>query len=994
MNRGTYVSMPIPGFRAMPAWRRLALLVLAAAGFALAPPARALDPAVPASHYTLTRWNADDGMPHSQVYAIGQGLDGFLWLTTWEGTARFDGLGFSPVPGLREASGGRVASRTLWRDDDGSMLVAVDGAGLMRVPVDGAPGPACRGIDALPAVRLAAATGGGAWIAATDGLYRMRPGGRCERVPGGESLAGRQVNALLAQADGSLWLGLPRGLYRWRDGQVEPLGAGLGLAPGEVRALVRDGDGATWIAGEQGVWRHQGGRTVRLRADRAEGLLVDRAGAVWVAATDAAVLRHWNGRWERLGSEHGVVGYATGALFEDREGLLWFGTTHGLYRIADGPVRGIVRQPGLPSDYVRSVLQTGDGTVWIGHADGLSVLHEGRMRQVYPAPGTPPSSVLALAPAADGGAWVGTYNRGVVHVAAGGAPVRTLVPEDQPFGAEQVRALLEDPDGTLWIGTERGVVAWRDGLLHAEPLPGLPALPVRAFHRGDDGRLWIGLLGGLAWREPDGHLVVQRPGSPYPAQSAFDFHPDPGGGMWIATDRGLLHHGPGGYRAYGEAHGLGGSTVFRVLADDSGHLWLSSNHGVMRVPRSAFAAVDRGERDRLDVALFTRDDGMPSRQANGGSWPAGWRMRDGELWIPTAAGIAVFDPAPQVAPERGAVPLVIDALQVNGEERLPSAPGLVPAGGRVQIRYAGLSLRQPGALRYRYRLHGVDPDWVEAGTAREVTYTNLPGGRLRFEVEVASSLGGWARPAASTAIEFDVATSWWRQPWVVVAAGVAVLGLLVLLHHGLGRRLRERQRRLEAIVAQRTEQLRRTNDELEAASRERELLIEQLAYQASHDPLTGLPNRRAGDRALASALQQADANHGPVCVAIVDVDRFKHINDRYGHQAGDRVLAQVALQLQASLREPGLTVARLGGEEFLVVLGQTTRDAAVAVLERARRAVAAMPLGLDGDTAACCTISIGLVQRQGQEGIDALLQRADAALYEAKRQGRDRIVTG
>src|SRR5690606_37252902 len=264
-------------------------------------------------------------------------------------------------------------------------------------------------------------------------------------------------------ADGSLWLGLPRGLYRWRDGQVEPLGAGLGLAPGEVRALVRAGDGATWIAGEQGVWRHQGGRTVRLRADRAEGLLVDRAGAVWVAATDAAVLRHWNGRWERLGSEHGVVGYATGALFEDREGLLWFGTTHGLYRIADGPVRGIVRQPGLPSDYVRSVLQTGDGTVWIGHADGLSVLHEGRMRQVYPAPGTPPSSVLALAPAADGGAWVGTYNRGVVHVAAGGAPVRTLVPEDQPFGAEQVRALLEDPDGTLWIGTERGVVAWRDG---------------------------------------------------------------------------------------------------------------------------------------------------------------------------------------------------------------------------------------------------------------------------------------------------------------------------------------------------------------------------------------------------------------------------------------------------------------------------------------------------------------------------------------------------
>src|SRR5690606_7907259 len=211
VNRGTCASMPsaLGTHRAMRAWRRLALVVLACAGLLPATPSRALDPEMRAAHYTVTRWSADDGLPHSQIHDIGQDPDGFLWVATWEGTARFDGLGFTPVRGLHEAAGGRLASRLVWRDDDGSMLVAIDGPGLLRASSDRAPGPACAGTAELPVARIAAAAGGGAWLAAAEGLYRLRPGGRCERVPGGESLAGRAVNALLAQDDGSLWLGLP-----------------------------------------------------------------------------------------------------------------------------------------------------------------------------------------------------------------------------------------------------------------------------------------------------------------------------------------------------------------------------------------------------------------------------------------------------------------------------------------------------------------------------------------------------------------------------------------------------------------------------------------------------------------------------------------------------------------------------------------------------------------------------------------------------------------
>src|SRR5690606_35808396 len=154
---------------------------------------------------------------------------------------------------------------------DGSMLVAVDGPGLLRVPPQGPARPACRDIPALQVSQLAAGIDGAPWLAARDGLYRLQPDGRCPRVTGGQSPAGRSVNGMLAQEDGSLWLGLRGGLFRWHGGRLEALGERLGLPAGEVRALVRDAGGATWIASERGVWRHRGGRLQAMRPERAEG---------------------------------------------------------------------------------------------------------------------------------------------------------------------------------------------------------------------------------------------------------------------------------------------------------------------------------------------------------------------------------------------------------------------------------------------------------------------------------------------------------------------------------------------------------------------------------------------------------------------------------------------------------------------------------------------------------------------------------------------------
>lgn len=970
--------------------RRAAALLLAAA-CALPGAGWALDPTLPPERYTVTAWTADDGLPHSQVHNISQTDDGFLWLSTWEGTARFDGRDFRGVARLRHPDGRRLPSRLLWREADGSMLVGVEHLGLMRVPFEGEARPACERYPGLRAMRIVRGVDGIPWIAAEDALYRSQVDGSCTRIEAA-TLAGQEVLGFLAHADGSLWIGNRRGLYRWHDGVLEPLGAALGLPPGEVRALWQARDASVWIVGDHGVWRWDGRSLARMRSERAEAVLEDRQGVIWIAATDSLLLRYWRGQWSQLDAASGLVGYPTGALFEDREGLLWMGTTHGLFRIADGPVWDLGRQEGLPSEYVRSVLQTADGDIWIGHSRGLSRRRGGVLGQVFPVDGGGSSSVLALAPARGGGVWAGTYNRGVLRLDGGDRPAVRQLDADGPLASMQVRALLEDPDGTLWIGTERGLMAWRDGQLDPEPLPGLANLPVRALYRSPGGDLWIGLLSGVVRREAGGRLVRHAPETDYPASSAFDFLADADGAVWIASDRGLVRYRAGSFRLFGRGEGFAGSSLFRVLADDFDNLWTSGNRGVARIPRSSFAAVEQGRAPRLEMQVFGRDDGMPSRQANGGSGPAGWRMDSGQLWIPTPSGVAVFDPARVMNEYRANVPLVIDQVLVDG--RLQPAARLheLPAGARLSIQYVGTSLRNPVGLVYRYRMHGFDRDWIEAGQTREAAYTNLPAGRLQFEVQVARTPADWSRPASVARFDLEVQAPWWMRAWVLGLAAAALLLVLLGLHQWLGRRQRLRARRLEWQVAQRTEELREKHRQLEDASRQREALMQQLAHQARHDALTGLPNRRASDEQLEQAIARTEVSGAPLCVAIIDLDRFKLVNDRYGHQVGDRVLAAVGGQLRASL--PDVFVGRTGGEEFLAVLENTPLALARERLEEARRALAGLPAMPQTVEAPGCTASIGLAERRPGEDADAVLARADQGLYAAKRQGRDRIVVG
>ncbi|MBD9370269.1 ligand-binding sensor domain-containing diguanylate cyclase [Xanthomonas sp. XNM01] len=983
-----------------PACRTVRLTLRRLLGLALlclSPAALALDPQRSVDEYTVTAWTMEDGLPHNLVHSIGQDQAGLLWIGTWEGAARFNGRQFSAfdattVPGMQIAG-----VRSILPEADGSVLFGTAQFGVLQRKAGRWTRVAEAALGGLAVSTLHRDRAGELWIGTESSLFRLDAQGRVQEPGQDPRLNGALTYVLLQDTDGAMLVGNSRGLFRMTAGGIEDLGRRVGLPAEAVRGLVRARDGGLWVAGDGGVWHLHDGRAVPLLRERVEAVLDDRDGNLWMLRAAGGLVRRGADGLQVLGERHGLVGRGSPALFEDREGLIWAGTTNGLFRISDGAVYGIGTAGGLGDDYVRTILQARDGGIWIGHASGLDLWRDGQPQRVrLAADGQPQPSVMALAEDAGGRILVGTYDQGVLGVLAGDG-VRTRIDKASGLPSDHVRAILQDRDGSVWIGTGGGLVRWRDGRperIYGEA-DGLPARFVRTLYQARDGTVWIGTSGGIAALRRDGTLRGWRPADGFPAVGSFDFLEDADGTLWIASDRGVLRMRDGRFSQYDHRVGLPRDTVLRILDDGAGNLWLSSNYGVFRIPRAGFDEVDRGTRTQLVVEVFDHNDGMPSSQANGSSAPAGWRMRDGRLWFPTARGVVVIDPTVASRQRARDTPLLIEAAEVDGQPLpLDVTPVLPPDARRLTVHYAAISLRAPGKLRYRYRLSGFEHAWVDAGGGTEAAYTNLPPGRFRFEVQATNAPADWSGTVASAGFDLQVEPPFWYRFWFLLscAAGLAVLAVLV--HLGMTARQRAHRRRLRALVEQGTRELRLKNEALERSDREREALMQQLAWQATHDTLTGLPNRRAGDQRLDQAIAAAEATGAPLCVALIDIDHFKRVNDRHGHAAGDAVLCRVAATMGEFAERQAIFISRHGGEEFLACMPGRHLAQAEAAMAMLAAAIAGQQLRLDDGASLHCTVSAGVAALVPGQSAHALLAVADQRLHEAKQQGRDRIVAG
>ena len=962
---------------------------------------RALQPDKAFHHYVRNNWSIQDGLPQISAIAIAQDRDGYLWVGTQSGLARFDGVRFTRYTPESEPGLPGIWIRALHLARDGKLWIGTykgvtvyDGTGFTPMPAADA--------QRWPALEVNAFiedASGRMWVATASGVFRGPVGpvqaGRLQAVPGSPLLA----QSLLARRDG-LWVGA-RGAVHHLAGdqwQAQPL---AGDAASAAVNRLADTQGRLWAATAQGLFVR--GAEGWARSDAApqlsqapvELLYADGQGNLW-AGGDIGLARIRGGRVAEFiaaSDAGGIAGLRT--AFEDRENNLWFGSQwEGLTRLRDSWTRRFSTAEGLNDRVVWALAPDPDQRrVWVGGNDGVSVFADGRFTLVVRGDALPHPHGYNLLAEADR-LWIGT-RRGLAVIEHEGARAGQLQLPSMfaPLAAAQVNGIVRTGDGDLWIATSEGLYQLRDGRLRRyAQADGLDDARVRYFHRTREGRTLAGTQGGLFEMRGERFAPVGIDSGLSPGLDVTAITQLADGRLVIGTliEQSYVLDG-GHWHTLGREQGLPANSPF-FLTEHAGYLWAAGIRGIARVPLADLAGLASGRLPRVrgEMVLNERGDPMSGQQGfccNGAGNSKGF-LRGDSLWLPTRDGIVVLDTASIVKnPFRPNV--VIERVQVRDQWQPATAlrDGALPADSRdLSFEFTVLSFQDPQSVGVEYRLLGYDRDWRPGNALqRSARFTNLPPGAYTFEVRGFNNAG--VASAAPARLPVSIRARF-HETTLFLALSALLLASVVYAGYRLQRHRHRLQRGLlEGLIQQRTEALEVANHRLEDASQT--------------DPLTALRNRRymanqiPADLAYYDRQIQQGAHQGEVMMfALVDIDHFKAINDTHGHAAGDRALQQFA-QVLGGLVRNGDYVVRWGGEEFLLVFRpMPTRNLAV-IGERVRSAVANRAFDIGGATPLRLTCSIGLSEyplfrdHRVQLGWETMVELADQALYYVKTHGRD-----
>lgn len=920
-------------------------------------------------NYFSESWSTVDGLPHNTVNAIAQTPDGYLWFATWEGVARFNGRHFEIFERSAETGLPDSGIRALSVAENGDLLVAGSRGGIARVtghqwhsypPLGTLINKAM--VDSQQ--RLWLATEG-------EGVVMQSADGSRRQFTEDNGLPANAVHSLFEDSRGFIWVGTTAGLALIDHEQnLTPQFIAEITAP--VFALTADSQQQLLIGTERGLFLLNDQQQLEeLLADvPVSTLLPEESGVLWIGTVDRGLLRLYNNTLEQLSIEQGLPNNRVLALLRDKERSLWVGTNGGIFRLSDAPFTTYTSDQGLADNYVRTVMSDQAECVYVGSSRGLDKICNGSIRNIDLSSHAKGQSVLSLAMDQQQSLWIGTYTEGLLHYADG--EIIAQYRSEDGLAANEVRAILPRPDGSVLVGTAQGLSLIRNGQL-TTPVDAvtLPSPFIMTLHQTDDGRVFIGSGAGVSiWqndkiRQLDFSVLDQ-------AEYAFGFVEDSAAGiLWMTTDRGLVAFDlvTEQLALIGRSHGMPFDKLFKLVIDKQQHFWISTNRGVLRLARQQALDVVYGRRDQINYELFGESDGMASAQANGGSSPSASLHSDGSVWVATSVGASKVQPARLSLFSAVIPPVVLEKLVADGKQySLQQTIELEAGTSRIELEYAGLGYIMPQRIQYRTMLEGFEQDWAARGTQANVQYTNLAPGNYTFNVVASYPDGGWSPVAAK--VSFSIAPHLWQRPLFQLLLLLFLIALIIAAVRWRLSSLKNSELKLKQQVAEKTA---------------------ELAALARLDSLTGLANRRAFDEAMQHELKRARRQQEPLCLALLDIDHFKQVNDKWSHSVGDEVLKQVAATLQQHCRSID-SLARWGGEEFVILLPDTPLALAEEVCDRLRQRVAETSY-TDIVPDLTVTLSIGLAMLEHKDDGKQLLIEADRALYLAKSRGRNTVIT-
>jgi diguanylate cyclase (GGDEF)-like protein len=977
--------------------------------------------------YSFTTFHHDGNNPNSlsnnNTFALVESHDGLIWIGTDPGgldvydpeTGKFSvyvhaendpqSLADNSVWSLMEAKDGAI-----WAGTRGGLSRLDRQTGKFKNYLVDAKNP--RALAGAVVYRIYQDRAGTIWVATRNGLQRYDPQTDdftlfANNPKDSHSISSSNVWAMLEDREGVFWVGTRGGGLNRFDrasgtfkAYQHDLKDAHSLSDNNVWNVYEDSAGRLWVVTENGglnlfdrqtetftSFQHNPNDPFSVSNNDLYWLTEDRSGVLWITSRYGGVNKFYPGLW-RFGLYRSVAGDSNSlssnnvySVLADPDGVLWIGTFGGGINRFDRTIHtNTVYQNdpkddhSLSNDKVQYLFRDEKGVLWASTSGGgLNRLdpRTGKFsvfKHSTEDPDTLSSNFLTtIATAANGRLWVGTLGYGLdLFNPQTGKVEKTYAnnPTDpNSLTEDTVYDLAVDAAGRVWIATARG------GLELLDPKTGQ-----FTHHRAVDG---------------DENTIL--------GDTVHSIFLDEAGGMvWAGTASGLsgLNLATQQWQNYTTRDGLPNDTVVGVEPGPKGELWVSTGKGIshFNIAQKTFTNYDA--RDGLQGDQF--------EIASSSSSP------DGEIYFGGSNGLTVVHPN-DLAKNAYLPPVVFTDFQLFNQS-IPVGSAMLPKPVEktqqiilqydqsvFTIQFAALSYQLSSKNLYQYKMVGFDKDWSPPRSKREVTYTNLPAGEYTFMVRAANNDGVWNDTAAQVMI-IKVLPPWWETWWF---RGAIALLLIGLIYGGVNLRIRNinaMNRTLERRVTERTQELEDAQDRLSMANEELQSQLDEITdlekvvrEMAIHDALTNLYNRHYLSERLPGEFNRAQHEHHCIAFLLMDIDHFKMVNDRFGHQNGDLALRQVSQIVLSRIRESDIA-CRYGGEEFMVIMANIEIPEVLERAEQLRQAIEALRITDQGQEI-CITASIGVAIYPLHGGSqDQILSCADAALYQAKHAGRNQVV--
>ena len=821
------------------------------------------------TEYTLREWHEQDGLPSDEMSAVQQGPQGFLWVASSNGLARFDGAVFEP---MEVPAGGIPRGLTLIPDgaDAKVRVLAMPGnlasthtAGFFKLS-DGQfrfePEPALNG---RVAQTIFADMNGARWIGCEDGTVLRRQGDQTRVFEPPANFVSKKAASFATDKEGQLWILRTNRLEKWQRDQLTDV---LLARPEPELRIASSTTGGIWLFTRTALWRSTptGFEQVLTLPDRQgahfiQTAIEDSHGYLWVGTRSQGLFRiaGQNILHVPTSSEY-VVG-----LCEDSEGNLWAACNGGgLSRLRVRAHRLIDRSSGLKDNFSYTVAEDTTGAIWLANRDGgMARIANGVIDPVSARTGWREFSAMSVYPSPDGTVWM-TTGLGVYRTDAANPETAMRVPAFNAF--HNIRATFVAHNGDYWVAIDPDrVMRWRNNQLDPfGPAEGFDGHEVRALAEDANGHIWLGAADGRLFRSNGNRFerVTFPNAETCGSLQVIRFESD-GTILLGSTRRGLVIFPAGDLsrpRFLDTTRGLPSNNITQLLQDDLDRTWFASRTGIFWINGTHLRDFFAGKTEDVHAVMLGKDDDLPDLSCLGLFQPAAWKAHDDTLWFATRRGMLHVDPALVTPNSDAPPPVALTAVTCDGRVQPLGLEVKFPSLVRkIQVRLSALNLSAAQSVQVRYRLDNFDPDWLILDRTRSMTYPRLPPGRYVLSTMASNGNGSWSsQPALLTLI---VTPPWWQNLWVQLAVViVSILLVGVVVRQWSHRRLRLRLERSEnehSIERERTRIARNIHDDL-GASLTRISLLTQAAQKQNADPSATLEKIHEATRSITRSMDE------------------------------------------------------------------------------------------------------------------------------------------